>query len=255
MSDEQAKLIIWARPPRSSRGPKPAFTLEGIARTAVALCDAEGLDALTMRRLAAELGTGTMSLYRYVQSKDDLVDLMVDLVLEEIERPEHPDWRTGLRWTAHQLRARALRHPWIAQVDAPYFFLGPNGIEFVEYLYRIVDGIGLGIDEMMRAINLVAAYAEGAVRAELASGRRAAEAGVTEEEWIRAHGPHFHALMNTGRYPLMRRVMMEAEQPHMTPEENFEYGLQRVLDGIETWLPGPRPSKTEESRPPIRELP
>ncbi|WP_106399242.1 TetR/AcrR family transcriptional regulator [Actinocorallia populi] len=240
MNDEQAKLIIWARPPRSSRGPRPAFTLEGIARAAVALCDAEGLDALTMRRLAAELGTGTMSLYRYVQTKNDLVDLMVDLTLEEIGRPAHPDWRTGLSWLARQIRARALRHPWIVQVDAPYFFLGPNGIEYVEYLYGIVDGIGLGIDEMMRAVNLVAVYAEGAVRGELAAVRRAAEAGCTEDEWMRAHGPHFHSLMATGRYPLMHRVMLEAEQPHMTPEENFEHGLQRVLDGIEDWLPGPR---------------
>lgn len=237
MRDEQAKLIIWARPPRSSRGPKPALTLEGIARTAVAVCDAEGLDALTMRRLAAELGTGAMSLYRYVRTKDDLVDLMVDLTLEEIERPEHPDWRAGLHWLARQIRARALRHPWITQVEAPYFFLGPNGIEFVEYLYRIVDGTGLGIDEMMRAISLVSSYAEGAVRAELAAERRAAEAGVTEEEWMRAHGAHFRALMDTGRYPLMRRVVLEAEQPHMTPEENFEYGLRCVLDGIGHWLP------------------
>ena len=92
---------------------------------------------------------------------------------------------------------------------------------------------------MMRAVNLVAAYAEGAVRQELADVRRAAEAGATPEEWMRAHGAHFHALMDTGRYPLMRRTMLEAEQPHMTPEENFEYGLQRVLDGIENWLPEP----------------
>ncbi|GAA0942034.1 TetR/AcrR family transcriptional regulator [Actinocorallia libanotica] len=237
MSDEKVQPIIWARPPRSSRGPQPALTLDRIARAAVALCDAEGLEALTMRRLAAELGTGTMSLYRYVQSKSDLVDLMVDLTLEEIPRPSHPDWRAGLHWFAHQVRARSLRHPWTVQVDAPYFFLGPNGIEYVEYLYRIVDGIGLGIDEMMRAVNLVAAYAEGAVRQELADVRRAAEAGATPEEWMRAHGAHFHALMDTGRYPLMRRTMLEAEQPHMTPEENFEYGLQRVLDGIENWLP------------------
>jgi len=238
VSDAQPKLIIWARPPRSSRGPRPAFTLEAIARAAVAVCDAEGLEALTMRRLAAELGTGTMSLYRYVQTKDDLVDLMVDLTLGEIDRPEHPDWRTGLHWLAGQIRARALRHPWITQVEAPYFFLGPNGIEFVEYLYRIVDGAGFDIDEMMRAINLVFAYAEGAVRAELAAERRAAEAGGTEEEWIRAHGEYFRRLLDTGRYPLMRRVMLEAEQPHMTPEENFEHGLRCVLDGIAHWLPG-----------------
>ncbi|MEO3784814.1 TetR/AcrR family transcriptional regulator [Actinocorallia sp. B10E7] len=238
MSDEKARPIIWARPPRSARGPQPALTLDRIARAAVALCDAEGPDALTMRRLAAELGTGTMSLYRYVQSKDDLIDLMVDLTFEEIDRPAHPDWRGGLHWLAHQIRARALRHPWAAQVDAPYFFLGPNGIEFLEYLYGIVDGIGLDIDEMMRAINLVYAYAEGAVRQELAAERRAAASGAGEEEWMRAHSAYVRSLMGTGRYPLMQRVMLEAEQPHMTPEENFEYGLQRVLDGIETWLPG-----------------
>ncbi|ROO88871.1 TetR family transcriptional regulator [Actinocorallia herbida] len=238
MSEDKAKQIIWARPARSTRGPNPSLTLERIARASVALADAEGLDALTMRRLAKELGTGTMSLYRYVESKDDLLDIMKDIVLTEIPRPAHPDWRTGLGWLAHQIRAQTHRHPWLAQTDAPFLFLSPHGIEYVEYLYGIIDGLGLSADAMMNAVSTVVAYATGAVRQELASARRAADAGVTEGEWMRAHGPYLATLLATGRYPLMKRVVLEADTPHLSPEEGFEQGLQGVLDAVAAGLPG-----------------
>ncbi|GAB2867131.1 TetR/AcrR family transcriptional regulator C-terminal domain-containing protein [Actinocorallia aurea] len=238
MSEEKAKKIIWARPVRSSRGPNPSLTLEKIARASVALADAEGLEALTMRRLAAELGIGTMSLYRYVESKDDLLDIMRDIVLTEIPRPVHPDWRTGLAWLAHQTRDQTHRHPWLAQTEAPFTFLSPHGIEYIEYLYRIVDGLGLSADGMMNAISTVVAYATGAVRQELAAARRAADAGVTEDEWLSAHGPYLRSLLATGRYPLMRRIVLEADTPHLTPEAGFELGLQGVLDSVAARMPG-----------------
>src|SRR5262249_43559728 len=107
--------ILWARTERSSRGPQPTLSHAQIAAAAIRIADREGLDAVSMRRVAAELGAGTMSLYRYVRTKDELHDLMRDTVAGEDDVPAKPSghWRADLSVLAHQMRASALRHPWL----------------------------------------------------------------------------------------------------------------------------------------------
>src|SRR5262245_25957268 len=118
--DDQGSDVIWARPDRAGRGPRPAHSRAAIAAAAVRIADAEGLDAVSMRRLAAELGAGATSLYRYVARKDDLLDLMVDAVVGEGPPPAAPsgDWRADLREIAYSTRALILRHPWAAMLLA-----------------------------------------------------------------------------------------------------------------------------------------
>lgn len=237
MSEPKARAVIWAREPKSSRGPQPAFTLDRIARTAIAIADADGLDALTMRSLAKELGTGAMSLYRYVDSKEDVITLMVDASLAEIELVRHDDWRSGLEWYANTLRSHGRKHPWLPMLPNIGPFFGPHGIGFTEHVLGIVDGLGLTIDEMMSTIGIVWAYALESVRQEIAQKEWMDRAGLTIEESMHLHGPYIMSLMETGRYPLFNKVINEAQQPHMSPDESFAYGLDRVLHGIEAGLP------------------
>src|SRR3954464_9024332 len=108
--------VIWARPERTGRGPKPAFTRADIAAAAVRIADAGGLEAVSMRHVAGELGCGTMSLYNYVPRKEDLYELMADAVAGEYDLPESPsgDWRADMVALAHRSRAMMRRHPWMS---------------------------------------------------------------------------------------------------------------------------------------------
>src|SRR5882757_11529334 len=107
--------VIWARPERAGRGPRPAHSRADIAAAAVRIADAEGLDGVSMRHVAAELGCGTMSLYNYVPRKEDLYELMVDAFSGEYDLPEQPsgDWRANMLMVAVQARALIHRHPWL----------------------------------------------------------------------------------------------------------------------------------------------
>jgi AcrR family transcriptional regulator len=119
--------VIWGRPEWAGRGPVPSLSREGIAAASVALADAQGIEAVSMRTLAAELGVGAASLYRYVARKDELIDLMVDAVMGgDLEFEIRGDWREDLRSFAHGLRAMTLRHPWMAVPSAGLRNFGPN---------------------------------------------------------------------------------------------------------------------------------
>src|SRR5919206_5031328 len=106
----EQRLTIWERLERPGRGPRPALTHDQIARAGVEIADEQGLDAVSMRRLAERLGVATMALYRYVASKDDVLELMIDAVSAEIELPRDAEWRDLAQSFAHQLRAVGLRH-------------------------------------------------------------------------------------------------------------------------------------------------
>src|SRR6266700_1877830 len=143
--------VIWMRPERPARGPAPAYSRDQITAAAIKIADADGLDALSMRRVARELGAGTMSLYRYVRNKDDLLELMVDAVLGETIPEDFArtgDWRADLRALARLMRAGMTCHPWILARPDPLSF-GPNTFRVSETILSCVDGIGLSIDQMM----------------------------------------------------------------------------------------------------------
>src|ERR1700683_3673998 len=118
--DGEIQPVVWMLPDRPGRGPKPTHSREQITAAAIRIADAEGLDAVTMRRVAAEVGSGTMTLYRYVPTKDHLLDLMIDATEGEVVFPDAPagDWRAGLRAVAWMQRDRLLRHPWLASLEA-----------------------------------------------------------------------------------------------------------------------------------------
>jgi AcrR family transcriptional regulator len=225
---------IWQRPERAARGPKPAHSRAEIAAVAVRLADAEGLDAVSMRRIAAELGTGTTSLYRYVSRKDDLFDLMVDAVAAEFEQsPPGPDPRANLRAIAHQLRDTLLRHPWMLSLSTQRSLFGPNGLAWLEYLFATGASAELDADQVLVAISTISSYVDGAVSAALAERAANERTGQSMEQWMAGQAEHGSAFGDP-RFPVLTRIMIEATLPHAPDrfEVQFDAGLDCVLTGV-----------------------
>jgi len=261
MSGEE-HMSIWMRPERPQRstpGPRPAYSRARITETAVAIADAEGLDAASMRRIAAELGTGAMSLYRYVPRREDLIELMVDAVTGEMDLPDRPtgDWRADLSLLAHERRALWRRHPWLASLTEGHPVWGPNSLRVLEFAYGAIDGFGLPIDEITSLIGLMSGYVAGVVRTEVGWAEEARRTNVDMRQWMSDIGPYVHRILATGEYPMFARVIEETRTPWMEPDARFQYGLDRVLDSIAATLPDKarhqrRPDSADKPRPSCR---
>jgi AcrR family transcriptional regulator len=242
MSVAEQHVSIWMRPENAERtgpGRRPGYSRARIVEVAVGIADAEGLDAATMRRIAQELGTGAMSLYRYVPKRDDLIDLMLDAVVGEIELPERPggDWRADLSLVAHQTRAVGLRHPWQAAL-ARRPTLGPNSLTVHDFALGALDGYGLHVDEMTSLCGMVSNYVAAAVRDEIGWLEHARHTGMDRAQWMAEYvGPYVRQVVESGRYPMFSRSIREGRLAHLSPDERFQYGLDRVLNGVAAALP------------------
>src|SRR5262249_48476520 len=228
---------IWTRIDRESRTGRPALSREQIVRAAIEIADAEGIEALTMRRVAAKLRAGTMSLYWHVPSKEDLLDLVRDAIMGEVKLPSAPsgDWRSDLRLVAYQTRAALVRHPWYGEIIGDLPSLGPNSLHHVEFSLAAVDGIGLDVQAMAGALNTVDSYVLGFVRRELSEREYIRQSGVTQEEWRAASEPYVKSLLATGKYPTLARFIYSEELADQ--DANFDFGLECILAGIAARLP------------------
>ncbi|HEY1829132.1 MAG TPA: TetR/AcrR family transcriptional regulator [Acidimicrobiales bacterium] len=232
--------VIWDRPERAARGPVPSLSREEITRAAVALADTQGIDAVSMRALAVELGVGATSLYRYVARKDELIDLMVDAVMgDDLQFEIRGDWRQVLRSFARGMRAMTLRHPWVAVHGAGRRSLGPNTARRYEQVLGAIDGLGLEIDEMLVMVETLDAFIRGRALDELSEEESARRSGLDREQWMQVQFPYVESLIRSGHYPLLTRVVLDARSPHDPDrlEHGFDVGLERVLDGLATMMP------------------
>lgn len=225
--------VIWERLDRPSRGPQPAWSHDQIVKVAIGIADGHGLEALTMRRLATAVDAGTMTLYRYLNGKDDLLELMFDAILDEAPVPDAPsgDWRLDLTELARQNRQLGHRHPWsvLHALGRPTF--GPNALRRSEYMLACLDGLGLTIDEMLEMLETVRAFVTGFVHDELSEREAQRRSGLTEAEWQEWVGPYLGRALATGRYPYLARVVKEGSHAQ-DGDERFERSLRRILDGI-----------------------
>jgi AcrR family transcriptional regulator len=244
--DGREPAIVWMRPVREPRGQHPPLTRDKIAATAIAVADAEGIGAVSMRRVAAELGCGTMSLYRHVRDKDELLDVMIDAGIGEASVPPAEvggDWRADLRRDAHSMRAAILRHPWVAEIIGRRPAFGPNMLATTEAALSAVDGLGLSIDEMLRAIGVVNAFVVGFVINELAERKwrypLADRSGPQARTWASVMIPYVRSIAASGQYPRLTRAIIEAED-FPDPAAVFEWQLDRVLDGLAAIIPSAR---------------
>ncbi|MCQ4198713.1 TetR/AcrR family transcriptional regulator [Streptomyces sp. NPDC060311] len=221
-------MTVWDRPEPPNR-PVP-LDRERIVAAAVALADEGGLAAVSLRKVAARLDAGPMRLYGYISTKDELFDLMVDVVYAEIlPRERAGDWREALRSLAHGTRRAALRHEWLADLLGGRPALGPNGLAVSEATLAALDGL-TDVDTVMRAVETVSAYFTGAIRREITDLRAERATGLSKSEWQRARGPHVTRMLATGRFPALARAVHDGT--HVDAEESFATGLEWVLDAV-----------------------
>ncbi len=193
-----------------------------------------------MRTLAGELGVGATSLYRYVDRRDELIELMVDDVMgHDLHFESAGDWRQGLRSFAHGLRIMILHHPWMAVPSAGLRNFGPNTAGQYEQVLGLVDGLGLEIDEMLVMVETLDAYVRGRALEELSEQEAVRRSGLDQEQWMQTQVPYIESLIGSGRYPILTRVVFDAQAPHDPDrlEHGFGVGLERVLDGLALMLP------------------
>ncbi|MFI7635974.1 GntR family transcriptional regulator [Nonomuraea sp. NPDC049400] len=218
--------------PRQAGVPKKALNRKHVLRTAIAIADVEGLDAVSMRRLAAELGVGPMSLYRHVANKDQLVTEMVDEVFGESELPvPGPDgWRAKLELIARRQWLLGRRHPWMPRaVSFTRPLLVPNMMAHTEWTLRALDGLGLPMTTRIReALTLHALVVT--VALSMADEIEAEqETGMTFDRWWLAQRKRAGELLNSGRFPLLATI---PEETVSDLDGLFEYNLARHLDGF-----------------------
>ncbi|WP_181798003.1 TetR/AcrR family transcriptional regulator [Streptomyces sp. WELS2] len=224
--------VIWARPQRTGRGPRPAYTRDDIAAAAVRIADAQGLDAVSMRHVAAELGCGTMSLYNYVPRKEDLYELMVDAVGGEHELWEPSgDWRTDMRRVARQTRELMRRHPWLPRLMSPAYGFSPNALRYLEHCLACLDPLqeryGTKLELIAMLNGMVTAY----VRNELDTAERVRALPWSEDEENAVRIAYLGGRLATGAYPRMAAALTEDAGP-IDLEAVFERAVERVIDAF-----------------------
>ncbi|OLF07347.1 hypothetical protein BLA60_27640 [Actinophytocola xinjiangensis] len=235
--EEKVTEVIWSRIDATGRRAQPFLDYGQIVEAAVEIADADGIDALSMRKVATRLGTGTMTLYRYVSTKDELIDLMTDSVLGEVNPPAEPtsDWRGELADYARRTRRMAFRHPWaiwcLGRAN-----LGPNLCQQIEHMMTCLDGLEIDIDEMLDMSFTVNAFTIGFVQIELSEQEARRRTGLSEQEWRERMAPYITGLLSTGKYPWLERIVHDAED-FPDPDETFERRLAHVLDGLTSGLP------------------
>jgi AcrR family transcriptional regulator len=232
--------LMWGVQPRPTRGRKPGLTVAQIVAAAIGVADAEGLAAMSIRRVAQELGAGAMSLYRYLPGRAELLDLMVDTVYAELPLATvEGAWRARLEAVARENRELYLRHPWLLEVATGRPVLGPNTMAKYEHELAAVERIGLTDVEMDAVVTLLNGFVRDAVRGAVDAAAAERQSGLTDEQWWQAHQPLLEKVFDLERFPLAARVggSVGAElNTAYDPSHAFEFGLARVLDGVAALL-------------------
>lgn len=224
--------VIWARPERAGRGPKPAYRRADIAAAAVRIADAGGLDAVSMRKVAAELGCGTMSLYNYVPRKEDLHELMLDAVSAGYDYPEPSgDWRADILALARQARRMMHRHTWMPRLMSPVYGFSPNVLRYLEYTLSCLDGVDARFGAKMELVAMVNGVVTTYAAHEIATAERGRSLPWTEEQEQAARSGYLMSQLSTGKYPRLAAGFAEDAGP-VDPEKIFDRAIGRVLDSF-----------------------
>jgi AcrR family transcriptional regulator len=235
--------LLWGRRERGRRGPKPGLSVDAIVAAAVRIADTEGLDAVSMARVAKELGFTTMSLYRHVASKDELLQLMWNASAQGAESLvlDGDGWRARLRNWALIQREGLDRHPWITQMPMAAPPLAPNSLTFVERGLETLDGTGLPDPDKLRVIGLLSSYtlSEGRMAHDAARAAAAAQAAAAAGDAPPAF-PTFEALLrqlvDEKSFPILHRIAWSGgagDAPSGQDEAaEFQFGLECILDGV-----------------------
>jgi AcrR family transcriptional regulator len=209
-----------------------------IVAAALAIADSEGLAAVSMRRVAHELGVATMSLYRYVPGKDDLVMLIADAAFAEDKLPATPPygWRARMEVVARLQWKIYHKHPWLAgamSITRPQ--LVANGMAHTEWTLQAIDGLGLSPEMSLVVALTVIGYVRGvAVSLEMET-QAEQDTGLSSDAYMTAQEAQFRAVFAGGAFPTLARMSAQPEID-LGLDTLFEFGLARLLDGLATFL-------------------
>ncbi|MEV5480155.1 MULTISPECIES: TetR/AcrR family transcriptional regulator [Streptomyces] len=227
MSEPEPRRTVWSRPERGARGPAPERSRRQITTAAVALADAEGLAAVSMRALAQSLGTGPASLYRYVASRHDLLDLMADAVAGEIDLTAAPsgDWIDDLVGLALQTKAAYVRHPWLLDLNAQRGnAIGPHAVDYLDHALAVLAQAPGSSQQKLETIGLVGGLATLFARQQITATAPPAQAAYLADVAAEGRHPHLLAALATAGPP-----------PSGSPAERdalFARLLGRLLPGL-----------------------
>jgi AcrR family transcriptional regulator len=230
--------LLWEDRSPPTRGPKPTLSVEQIVEAAIEMADEGDLAAVTMHAVAAKLGFTTMALYRYFPNKEALFDAIVDAGMGPPPRPAEPraDWRTEVTRWAHAKRSMLCARPWLAElpfVAAPH---GPNWLSWLEALADPLAKTGLSGPDVGQMLSVIDGYTRGASDTSIALAR-ARGRGISEQEWAAAVGADLGRAIGDPRFPTFEAILTAPpDGTARTMEESFDFGLQRVLDGIELYV-------------------
>jgi AcrR family transcriptional regulator len=214
--------LLWRREEAGRRGPRPKLSVDAVVDAAIALADDAGLDAVTMRAVAARLGVSAMTLYTYVPGKAELLDLMLDSLWLAMPREPGP----SIRSVADANRALYAAHPWAARVTTARPPLGPGLLAKYEHELGALDGFS-DLDRDA-ALTLVLGFVQGIAAQEPAT--------TPDAEWWEAAGPLLAELVDAEEYPLASRVGTaagEAQGGAYDADRAYEFGLARIIEGLE----------------------
>jgi AcrR family transcriptional regulator len=223
---------IWTRPERSARGPAPEHSRAEIAAAGITLADARGLSAVTMRSAAAAIGTAPASLYRYLATRDELVELMDDQVYGELSdhEPGSGDPVADLLRLARQSRAVYHRHPWLLDVPATGNLPGPNAVAFIELALAALDGVDLTGPEKLVTVGLFS----GVVRLFAQTEISQRQAGQDAIQWQNTLAGYLLQISAGGQHPHLAAALADppADGDPISDEPLFDRAMTRILTGL-----------------------
>lgn len=233
--------LLWRATTDSPRGPRRGLSVDAVVEAATALADAEGLAAVTMRRVAQTLGVVPMTLYTYVPGKAELIDLMLDAAYAAMPRvnTSGQPWRDRVTAIADANKALFEQHPWAAAVSTTRPPLGPGQLAKYDHELSALDGLGLDDVMMDDCLTYLLAFIQASARA--AADARAAQqdSAMDDQAWWNANAPLLAKVVNEQTYPTAVRVGSAAGEAHGSaydPDHAYAFGLQRVLDSLSTLI-------------------
>lgn len=220
-----------------SRGPRRGLDIGALVAAATDLADREGLEAVTMRRLAKELGVAAMTLYTYVPGKAELVDLMLDAAYQRLPLADTTSqpWRQRLGSVAHENRALYRAHPWAAAVSTLRPPLGPGLMAKYDHELRALEGLGLSDVQMDDALTHLLSFVQANARAADDAHAAQEDSAMDDQAWWAANASLLARVLNQDAYPLATRVGTAAGTAHGSahdPDHAYRFGLDRLLDGL-----------------------
>ena len=235
--------LLWrhSKPlPTARTGRPPRLGVDAIVAAGIAIADTDGLEAASMAKVAARLGVGTMTLYTYVPSRTDLLDLMVDQVLgsRDLPGPGDPrpaDWREQIHLYAHRTVTMYREHPWLSRISTVRPPLGPGLFREQEFVLSAVASAGLPLEKVNEAAGAVTMFVTSAARQEGENALLRRDSGQSSDAWWQERGRFWEDWFDVGQHPTMTRLW-NADAFGGGVEEQaaaaFAYGLRVLLDGI-----------------------